>query len=356
MQYTPLHGEYAAHNGKVVDFHGWALPVQFAGIIEEHLHTRQKAGLFDCSHMGEFVLEGADAIAAFDALVYSDMRNLRVGLCRYSAILNERGGVIDDCVGMKLSEELMYLVTNAGPLEQVHALIGGVPGIRNVTAETTKIDLQGPLARDILIELGFDIAGLQYWNGKSATWKGESIVVTRAGYTGEVGYELFVPNAIGVALWRALAQHPAVAPCGLGARDTLRTEVGYPLNGEDLSEDFSPLESGMDRLVKWDKEFAGKAALEQQRKTGDHAVLVAIKSADRRAPRHGFEVKQGGAVVGMVTSGTFGPSVGLGVGLARVAQSVAAQGTALTAGPRDLPVEIAAIPVYAGGTCRKKFV
>lgn len=355
MQYTPLHGEYAAHHGKVVDFHGWALPVQFAGIIEEHLHTRRQAGLFDCSHMGEFVLEGAEAIAAFDALVYADMINLRVGLCRYSAILNERGGVIDDCVGMKLSGDVMYLVTNAGPLDQVHGLLGGVPGIRNVTAETTKIDLQGPLARDVLIALGFDIADLSYWNGKATTWKGESIVVTRAGYTGEVGYELFVPNALGVELWRALAQHPAVAPCGLGARDTLRTEVGYPLNGEDLSEDRSPLESGMDRLVKWDKEFTGKAALEAQRRAGDYPVLVAIQSADRRAPRHGFEVKQDGAVVGTVTSGTFGPSVGLGVGLARLSQAVAAPGTPLTAGPRDLPIVVAALPVYTGGTCRKKF-
>ena len=356
MRQTPLHDAYAQYGAKVVDFHGWALPVQFTGIIEEHLHTRAKAGLFDCSHMGEFILRGAAAIAAFDRLVFSDMINLRTGLCRYSAILNEQGGVIDDCVGLKLAEDVIYLVTNAGPLEEVEALIGGIPGVKNITAETAKLDLQGPLARDILLELGFEtLRNVKYWNGLRMDWEGHDIVVTRAGYTGEVGYEIFVPNALAVPLWERLAAHPDVACCGLGARDTLRTEVGYPLNGEDLAPDKTPLESGMDRMVKWDKEFTGKAALEAQRDKGDHKVLVAIKSLDRRAPRHGFEIKHNGEVVGKVTSGTFGPSVGCGVGLADLPKSLSGPGIALTAGPRDLPIETAAIPVYTGGTCRKSF-
>ena len=356
MQQTPLHDSYAQYGAKVVDFHGWALPVQFAGIIEEHLHARTKAGLFDCSHMGEFVIKGAEAIAAFDRFVFSDMINLRLGLCRYSAILNEQGGVIDDCVGLKLADDELYLVTNAGPLDEVHALIGSIPGVENVSDATAKIDIQGPLARDIMLELGFEAVGpLKYWNGARMTWEGHEIVVTRAGYTGEVGYEIFVPNALAVPLWERLAAHPDVACCGLGARDTLRTEVGYPLNGEDLAPDKSPLESGMDRMVKWDKDFVGKAALESQRDKGDHTILVAIKSLDRRAPRHGFEIKHNGEVVGKVTSGTFGPSVGVGVGLADLPRSLSAPGIALTAGPRDLPIETAPLPIYAAGTCRKTF-
>lgn len=356
MQQTPLHDSYAQYGAKVVDFHGWALPVQFARIIEEHLHTRTKAGLFDCSHMGEFVLRGAEAIAAFDHVVFSDMINLRIGLCRYSAILNEQGGVIDDCVGLKLAEDELYLVTNAGPLDEVHALIGSIPGVENVSDATAKIDIQGPLARDIMLELGFEAVGpLKYWNGARMTWEGTEIVVTRAGYTGEVGYELFVPNALAVPLWERLAAHPDVACCGLGARDTLRTEVGYPLNGEDLAPDKSPLESGMDRMVKWDKDFVGKAALEAQRDKGEHTVLTAIRSMDRRAPRHGFEIKHNGEVVGKVTSGTFGPSVGSGVGLADLPKTLSEPGIPLTAGPRDLPLETAPLPVYAGGTCRKIF-
>lgn len=356
MRQTPLHDNYAAYGAKVVDFHGWALPVQFDGIIQEHLHVREKAGLFDCSHMGEFVLRGTAAMDAFEHFIFSDMRNTRVGLCRYSAILNEQGGIIDDCVGLKLAEDELYLVTNAGPLDEIHALIGDIPGVENVSDATAKIDLQGPLARDILLEIGFEaLRDVKYWNGLRMTWEGHDIVVTRAGYTGEIGYEIFVPNDLAPALWDRLAEHPDVACCGLGARDTLRTEVGYPLNGEDLAPTKTPLECGMASLVKWDKDFVGKATLEAQRDRGDHTVLVAIKSPDRRAPRHGFEVKHDGQVVGTVTSGTFGPSVGCGVGLADLPLALSAPGIALTAGPRDMKLETATIPIYTGGTCRKTF-
>lgn len=355
MRQTALHGEYSASGGKVVDFHGWALPVQFAGIIEEHLHTRTKAGLFDCSHMGEFVLQGRPAIEALDKLVYSDMLSLRVGLCRYSAILNETGGIIDDCVALRLDEDTWYLVTNAGPLDEVAALFKGVPGVSNVSDATAKIDLQGPLARDILLGVGFDcVRDLKYWNGCRTTWHGTEIIITRAGYTGELGYEIFVPNEIGPDLWRTLVAHPDVAACGLGARDTLRTEVGYPLNGEDLSQELTPLECGMERFIAWDSEFPGKERIAAQRDAGDHPVLVAIQTADRRAPRHGMELTADGVIVGTVTSGTFGPSVGHGVGLARLSKNVATPGTKLLAGPRGLPVEVAEIPIYKNGTCRMK--
>ena len=356
MRQTPLRNAYDAHGAKVVDFHGWALPVQFAGIIQEHQHTRTKAGLFDCSHMGEFVLRGPEAAAALDRLVFSDMINLRVGLCRYSAILNDQGGVIDDCVALRLDEDTLYLVTNAGPVDEVDSLLSAAPGVENVSDATAKIDLQGPLARDILLDAGFEVARtLKYWNGCALTWEGHDIVITRAGYTGEVGYEIFVPNAAAVPLWEKLVAHPDVAPCGLGARDTLRTEVGYPLNGEDLAPDKSPLESGMARMVKWDKEFVGKKALEAQRDAGTHTVLTPIRSLDRRAPRHDFEIKKDGVVVGRVTSGTFGPSLGFGVGLADLPPELSAPGISLTAGPRDMVIETADLPVYADGTCRKKF-
>jgi aminomethyltransferase len=356
MWQTPLHGEYAASGGKVVDFHGWALPVQFAGIVQEHLHTRTKAGLFDCSHMGEFILKGAAALEALDRLVYSDMRSLRVGLCRYSAILNEQGGIIDDCVGLRLAEDEIYLVTNAGPLDEVAALFEGVPGVTNVSTPTAKIDLQGPLSRGILLEAGLDcVRDMKYWNGQRTQWRGADIVITRAGYTGELGYEIFAPSELGPELWRTLVAHPDVAPCGLGARDTLRTEVGYPLNGEDLAQDLTPLECGMERFIAWDSEFPGKARIAAQREADDYHVLVAIKTADRRSPRHAMELTTpDGAPAGVVTSGTFGPSVGTGVGLARVPKAYAAPGTALLAGTRALPVEVAEIPIYKDGTCRVK--
>ncbi|MBI3117153.1 MAG: glycine cleavage system aminomethyltransferase GcvT [Candidatus Hydrogenedentes bacterium] len=354
MRKTPLHDEYAAHDAKVVDFHGWALPVQFAGIVQEHLHTRSKAGIFDCSHMGEFLVQGQAALAALDRLVYADMLHLPPGRCRYSAILNDAGGVVDDCVGLRLGPEELYLVTNAGPLDDVAGLLD-CPGITHLSDATTKIDVQGPLSREVLLSIGLeDVAPLKYWTGARMRWRGDEIIVTRAGYTGELGYELFVPNHLGVLLWRTLTAHPAVAPCGLGARDTLRTEVGYPLNGEDLSPTKTALESGMERFIDWNKQFIGKRALEKQR-ARPHSVLTAIRSLDRRAPRHGFELKHEDRVVGQVTSGTFGPSVGTGVGLADLPQELARPGIQLAAGPRGLVVETAEIPIYKHGTCRMKF-
>jgi len=357
MQRTALYEVYADTGAKIVDFNGWALPVQFEGIIPEHEQTRNHAGLFDCSHMGEFWIRGREAIEAFDHLVFSEIHKLKQGRCRYSALLNDQAGIVDDCVALRIDDETLYLVTNAAPLDEVEAILSACgDGMDNVSAETTKIDLQGPDSRGIRLEIGLeDIAPMKYWSGIETTWNGKPIVVTRAGYTGELGYELFVPNEIGPDLWNALVNHPGVKPCGLGARDTLRTEVGYPLNGNDLAKDRTPLESGMERFIAWDKNFNGKAILEAQRDAGDYSVLVAIVSPDRRAPRHGFEVKRADTVVGEVTSGTFGPSLGHGVGLARVTQDASEPGCTLAAGPRDLEIAVTTIPVYKNGTCRMKF-
>lgn len=356
MRKTPLFGEYESHGAKVVDFHGWALPVQFSGILEEHQHTRTHAGIFDCSHMCEFLVSGRPAIAALDFLCYSDFAGLKPGRCRYGALLNERGGVVDDCVGLRLSDDLLYLVTNAGPVQQVEALFArhGVVA-RNISDETAKIDLQGPRSREILLEIGLDaVAPLKYWTGVRTTWRDREVLITRGGYTGELGYEIFVSSTVAPELWRVLAWHPEVRVCGLGARDTLRLEMGYPLYGEDADENTSPLECGMDRFINWDKDFLAKKEIAAQRERGDYARLTGIRSLDRRAPRHGFELKQDGQVIGTVTSGTFGPSVGCGIGLARVKPPCDAPGTALAAGPREMAVETVEMPVYQGGTCRVK--
>ena len=355
MRRTPLYDEYSAHGAKVVDFHGWALPVQFAGIVEEHLHTRAKAGLFDCSHMGEFLLRGDAAIQAFNRLIIGDIFILKTGRCRYTAILNEDGGIIDDCVALRLAEDEVCVVTNAGPVEAVAPLICAAPGAENLSDYTAKIDVQGPRSRDVLLELGLDaVRPLKYWTGTRAQWLGEEILVSRSGYTGELGYEIFLPNAMAAKAWRIIAAHPEVAPCGLGARDTLRTEMGYALYGEDVDTSTTPLEARLDRFIAWDSDFPGKAKIEALRDRGGYRVLTAIRSLSRRAPRHGFEVKRDGLAVGVVTSGTFGPSVGCGVGLAMLEPDCAPPGTALTAGPKDMEMVTAEIPVYPGGTCRMK--
>ncbi|MBI4556039.1 MAG: glycine cleavage system aminomethyltransferase GcvT [Candidatus Hydrogenedentes bacterium] len=369
MRQTPLYDECRALGAKFVDFHGWTLPVQFTGILQEHEHTRAKVSLFDCSHMGEFMVRGEDALRAVDRLLFCDTRGLPVGKCRYGAILNESGGIIDDALAMRLSDEELYIVTNAGPLELVSRVLqeacptrtdssdksdrSDTSDVSDLSDATAKIDVQGPLAREVLMKLGFAaIARLKYYHVCRTKWSGAEITISRAGYTGELGYELFIPNDIAPSLWRALLAVDGVRPAGLGARDTLRLEVGYPLSGQDFDESRTPLEANLGRFVGWDKSFVGKEPLVAQRAAGGYPLLTPIRTPDRRAPRHGFEVRSGDEVVGAVTSGTFGPSVGHGIGLAYLRADAAALGTQLLAGPKALPVETVAAPFYTKGTCR----
>jgi len=284
------------------------------------------------------------------------VRSIPIGRCRYTGILNAQGGIIDDVVVLHPSPDQWHVITNAGPLEKVATLLAGqVPGLEDASSTTAKIDVQGPSSLDILLSLGVrEAAKLKYWDCGHANWRGVPIILTRAGYTGELGYELYVPDTIAVDIWRALLLHPEAAPCGLGARNILRAEMGYPLNGEDMWEEKTPLEANMGRFIAWDSEFPGKDRILALRDKGDYNVLTAIRSTDRRAPRAGFEIKNDGRVVGHVTSGTFGPSVGTGVGLAYLPQPLAAHGTRLTAGPRNMDIVTSEVPLYEGGTCRMK--
>ncbi|HOD50701.1 MAG TPA: glycine cleavage system aminomethyltransferase GcvT [Candidatus Hydrogenedentes bacterium] len=354
MRQTPLFDEHRALGGKIVDFTGWALPVQFAGILNEHEHTRAKASLFDCSHMGEFCIKGERGIQAYDALVTMNAAGLAVGRARYGFLLTEGGGIIDDLIAMRVAEDELFVVTNAGPLERVATLFAGrVPGLRDVSDETAKIDIQGPLSREILVRIGLPVASdLRYFGLFRAEWEGHTLLVSRTGYTGELGYELFMPNDLAVHLWRTLLRHPDVAPAGLGARDTLRLEMGYSLSGQDFDDTRSPLEASQEAFVDWSKEFTGRAALEKQRERGAFSVLTAIRADSRRAPRHGFEVYKEDDAVGLVTSGTYGPSVGCGIGLAYLPQELAKPGTALATGPRRFEIETTQLPFYRNGTCR----
>lgn len=355
MLRTPLYDEHVALGGKIVDFNGWALPVQFAGIVHEHNHTRTKASLFDCSHMAEFRIRGDATVKAYADLVCSDPAKLRVGRSRYGALLNESGGIIDDIITMKLADDDYFVVTNAGPREKVAGILKTAgDGVEDVTDTTAKIDIQGPVARDVLVRELPMAAELKYFEIRPAEWSGTPILASRTGYTGEMGFELFVPNEFAVPLWRALLAHDEVEPAALGARDTLRTEVGYALSGQDFNETRTPLQARMESFVAWDTEFIGKEALARQRDQGGYQRLAAIASPDRRAPRHDMEVRQGDKIVGVVTSGTFGPSVGHGIGLAYLDEDCLEPGTKLEAGPRNLEVTVVELPFYKDGTCRNK--
>ncbi len=355
MHKTPLYDEHLRIGGKIVDFNGWMLPVQFAGIVKEHIHTRTQVSLFDCSHMGEYLVKGQDAIAKYGREIISDLSKIPVGRCRYGAILNEQGGILDDLISFRMAADELYVVTNAGPLDAVtERFCAKNPGMKHVSFETAKIDVQGPRAQEIVLKAGFAAAkSLSYFNATWTTWEGHQVLLSRTGYTGELGYELFMANDLSVKMWRRFLEL-GVEPAGLGARDTLRTEVGYNLSGQDFDNTITPLEANMESFIAWDTEFVGKAALMKQRDAGNYARLVGVVTHSKQKPQHNFEVQHDGNAVGIVTSGTFGPSLGHGVGLARVPESLSKPGTRLSCGARGLDIEVASIPFYKEGTCRAK--
>lgn len=353
MKQTPLYEEHLKAGAKVVDFHGWALPIQYRSIIDEHVHTRTKASIFDCSHMGEFILRGAKAIRSLEGMVFNDMICLRVGKCRYSSILDVCGGIIDDIITMKLAEDELLVVTNATPYPKVSRILYRVCAATDLSPQTAKIDIQGPLSRQTLVALGFkDIENLKYFSVCRTQWKGHEIIVARSGYTGELGYEFYIPNEIAPELWREFLSSPDVQPAGLGARDTLRLEMGYTLYGQDVDESHTTLEAGMGRFIDWDSDFHAKDFLLMQRQMGRYKIRSGIRSRTRKAPRRGFEVFHDGFPVGAVTSGCFGPSVGCGIGMAYIPVELAVPGTVFTAGPDELEVVTEEFPFYKNGTCR----
>jgi len=271
-------------------------------------------------------------------------------------MLNEAGGVVDDLITFRMAEDELYVVTNAGPLEAVtDRICHTAGGAEHVSYQTAKIDIQGPDAQRVALAAGFDPAKhLKYFQATWTEWEGFPALISRTGYTGELGYELYIPSDLAVTLWNRLLEIDSVEPAGLGARDTLRTEVGYGLSGQDFDENVTPLEAGMEPFIAWDTEFVGKQALEDTRAQGDARALVGIVTDSKRKPQHGFEVFHEAMVVGEVTSGTYGPSVGCGVGLARLDRGLTAPGTKLLAGPKKLEIEVIEIPAYREGTARKK--
>lgn len=373
---TPLYAWHVAAGARLIEFGGWEMPLQYTGIIEEHLAVRRDVGLFDVSHMGKLLIEGASAHAFLDGLSVNDLPTA-AGRARYTQFLRPDGTVIDDLIVTALSPTRFFIVCNAGPRPAVVAwLEAHRPADVRIADHTSThlcLSLQGPKAPALLqrftrVELDaikpFWGAGVDFhaplegggrrdapveiegWGwppddplmaaagGGSPTLVsgGPVFLVTRTGYTGEPGFELFPPAGPGQRVWDALlaaGHRDGIKPIGLGARDTLRLEKGYLLSGQDFTGKETPLEVASDSIVKWGHAFLGREALEAQRARGDYARLVGLKMMDRGIPRHGCEVLAGGVRVGHVTSGTLSPSLRVGVALASVDPEHAIPGTAL---------------------------
>lgn len=348
MKLTPLNAVHKALGARMVPFGGWEMPVQYAGVIEEHLAVRERAGLFDVSHMGEIEVRGPDALALVQKLTTNDAARLVDGQVQYSALCYPDGGVVDDVTVYRSSASHFLFCVNASNtdkdfawMQQVHAG-SGLAGatLTNRSADFAQLALQGPQAATILKRLAsIDLAAIGTYRFREGDVGGVPALISRTGYTGEDGFELYLPAAAAVGLWNRLldAGRPeGLVPIGLGARDTLRLEKGYALYGHELSAEISPLEAGLGWIVKLDKgEFVGRDALLGQQTAGIPRRLVGLLMEERGIPREGYPVFAGEVQVGTVTSGTMSPTLKVGIALALVESSCAVPGRELRVGIRD---------------------
>ena len=356
---TALVDIHRALGARLIEFGGWLMPVQYTGILDEHRAVRERAGLFDLSHMGELFVEGDDAGDALAAALVTDPRTLAVGRAHYSMICAPDGGVIDDLIVYRLGEQRFLVVANASNAPAVsEELAARLQGWRAILDDrslaTSLVAIQGPRAAEILRPLtDVDLAGLRYYAIAEGTVAGIPALVARTGYTGEDGFEVFVDWDRGPDAWNALAEAGKAAnviACGLGARDTLRLEAGMPLYGNELDRQTNPFDAGLGRVVKLEKpgDFVGKDALAKVAQDGPRKRLVGLVVTGRGIARHGYPVDAGDRRTGVVTSGTHSPTLGKPIAMAYVAPGDAEPGTILAIEVREQPVsaEVVPLPVY----------
>ncbi len=348
LQRTPLFLMHQKHKGKLIDFGGWELPVEYQGIIAEHKMVRSKAGIFDVSHMGEVEVTGERALEFLNNLLTNDFTEMAVGQIRYSPMCYEHGGVVDDLMVCKFSPTHYFLVINAANTAkdlvwmQEHSIPGAT--ITNVSDRYAEIALQGPLAQEILQPLcDADLGSMKYYYFlPSVKVAGIDCLISRTGYTGEDGFELYISPEDACNLWEAILKEGGdrVAPCGLGARDTLRFEAKMPLYGHELSQDITPLEAGFGRFVKLEKpSFIGKDALAKQKETGLERVLMEFEMVGRGIPRADYEVWKDGEKIGHVTSGGYTPALNKNLGLCLIRREFAEVGNEIDIMIRNKPVK-----------------
>ncbi|WDF03978.1 glycine cleavage system aminomethyltransferase GcvT [Shouchella hunanensis] len=361
LQRTPLFEEYQ-NLAKTVDFGGWEMPVSFSGIKAEHVAVREAAGLFDVSHMGELEVEGPDALANLQRLLTNDLSKMEDGQAQYHAMCTENGGTVDDLIVYRRSEHAYLLVLNAANIESdiawIQEHIQGNVRLNNVSKETALLAVQGPKAMDILQTLTeTTIGSIKPFRFKEGVSLGTvPTFLSRTGYTGEDGFELYVSSNDAPALWNNIlkaGEQYGLLPCGLGARDTLRFEAKLALYGQELNREISPIEAGIGFAVKVDKatSFIGQDALKAQKTEGPARKLVGIEMIGRGIPRHGYEVYKDDKKVGVVTSGTQSPTLGKNVGLVLMDASFSALDTEVTVHIRgkNIAAKVVKTPFYKRG-------
>jgi len=332
MKHSPLHEKHLALNAKMADFGGWLMPIEYpgAGVLAEHGAVREKVGIFDVSHLGKASVKGPGALEFLNSMFTNDLNRIENGSAQYTLLCTPAGGVVDDLIVYRNAPDDFFLVPNASnTTDVVKVLQEHVPAgieIVNLHLEYAVIAVQGPLAPQVMQSLGVNTE-IDYMAFETVTVGGAEVILCRTGYTGELGYELLPKVGDASKIWDAIVE--AIEPvgglvCGLGARDTLRTEMGYPLHGHELSLEITPVEASASWAIGWDKgDFLGSDILRSQKSAGPKRRSVAIKSLDRGIPRGGMSVKsKDGAALGEVTSGTFSPSLKVGIGIALLDSTV----------------------------------
>jgi len=332
MKISPLNQKHLDLNAKMADFGGWMMPIEYpgAGVLAEHASVRERVGIFDVSHLGKASVTGVGALEFLNKCLTNDLTKIQDGSAQYTLLCTPEGGVVDDLIAYRNSETDFFLVPNASNTTDVVSVLQkqapeGIT-VTNLHIDYAVLAVQGPLAPKVLEALGINTE-IHYMAFSHVNIAGADVILCRTGYTGELGYELLPHTKDAVAVWDALVK--AIEPlegliCGLGARDTLRTEMGYPLHGHELSLDISPVEASASWAVGWKKDhFLGSEVLMEQKSGTVQRKSVALKSLDRGIPRAGMQVKNSkGEVVGVITSGTFSPTLKHGIALALVAQEI----------------------------------
>jgi aminomethyltransferase len=330
LKRTPLFEVYKDYGAKTIDFGGWDLPVQFSSIKEEHEAVRTRAGLFDVSHMGEIEVKGTDSLNYLQKMMTNDISKLQTGGAQYTAMCYETGGTVDDLLVYKINDNDFLLVVNASNIDKDYKWLKdhefGNVTVKNLSENTAQLALQGPLAETVLQKLAgeVDLKSIGFFKfQKDLNLNGKLALVSRTGYTGEDGFEIYCDVLDAISLWNDIlkaGEENGVLPCGLGCRDTLRFEANLALYGQELSPEISPLEAGIGFAVKLKKEadFIGKEALISQKENGLPRKIVGIEMIDRGIPRHGYPVYKGDEKIGEVTTGTQSPTLKKNIGLALI--------------------------------------
>jgi aminomethyltransferase len=356
LKKTPLHARHRALGARMVEFGGWDMPVEYSGIADEHMAVRTRAGLFDVSHMGQIELAGPDALKAVQHITSNDASRLAVNQAHYSALTTPEGTFVDDVLTYRLADDHFLLVVNASNImKDFRWITEHVQGQGDVAAVNTSsryalIAIQGPAAREILQSLtGVDLAAIKYYWFATGEIAGVKVTISRTGYTGEDGFEVFVPPASAERVWDAMlaAGQPAgLVPAGLGARDTLRLEAAMRLYGNDMDEQSTVLEADLGWIVGWKKaEFIGADVLRRQKAEGTAKKLVGFEMIDRAIGRHGYDVYIDGEKAGVVTSGTQTPYLKKAIGMAYVPAGRTEPGTELEIDVRGRRAKAAIVPM-----------